>query len=340
MMSTLRRRLLVVAGLILGFLFFGTIGFVVVEDYPVFDAFYMSLITMTTVGYMEVRPLSTTGRIYNSFLMLFGVGTMFYAIGAVTQTIIEVQFGDALQKRRVRRMIEKLSEHYLVCGYGRVGRAAAAEMQRSNLPFVILDRNPEKVERAMKAGMLALLADSTRDEMLIEAGVQRARGLIAALSTDADNLFLILSAKNLNPLMKVASRVAEEASEAKMRLAGADAVYMPYSITGYRLAQSILRPFVFEFLDITATTSSMGLNVGIEQVAVNKGSALAGKSLRDLQLKRDLGIIVLAIRRANARMEFNPQADSVIDAGDHLIVMGGVDEVSKLCRLTSGGVRA
>jgi voltage-gated potassium channel len=164
--------------------------------------------------------------------------------------------------------------------------------------------------------------------------------LIAALSTDADNLFLILSAKNLNPLIKVASRVAEEASEAKMRLAGADAVFMPYAITGYRLAQSILRPFVFEFLDITATTSSMGMNVGIEQVLVAEGSALAGKSLRELQLRRDLGIIVLAVRRGSGRMEFNPDADGVIDAGDHLIVMGGVDNVSRLCKLTSAGVRA
>jgi voltage-gated potassium channel len=188
--------------------------------------------------------------------------------------------------------------------------------------------------------MIATLADSTRDETLVDAGVARARGLIAALSTDADNLFLILSAKNLNPLIKVAARVAEEASESKMRMAGADAVFMPYAITGYRLAQSILRPFVFEFLDITASTSSMGLNVGIEQVLVSVESPFAGKSLRDLQLGRDLGVIVLAIRRHDGQMRFNPSGDAVIEAGDHLIVMGGVDDVQKLARKTGGEVVA
>jgi voltage-gated potassium channel len=339
-MEALRKRLLLVAGLVAAMIVIGTIGFVVIEDYSWFDAFYMSIITITTVGYLEVRPLHTAGRVFNSFLLLFGVATMLFAIGVLTQSIVEAQLDDVFLKRRVKKMIDKLKDHYILCGYGRVGRAAAAELKRSALPFLVIDRNPEKVERALKDGMMATLADSTRDETLVDAGITRARGLIAALSTDADNLFLILSAKNLNPLIKVAARVAEEASESKMRMAGADAVFMPYAITGYRLAQSILRPFVFEFLDITASTSSMGLNVGIEQVLVSAESPFAGKSLRDLQLGRDLGIIVLAIRRHDGQMRFNPSGDAVVEAGDHLIVMGGVDDVQKLARRTSGEVAA
>ncbi len=332
-MDRLYKRLATIVALIAATLTFGTVGFVVVAGYPWFDAFYMSVITITTVGYFEVHPLGHPGRIFNSFLLLFGVSIMFYAVGVITQTVLEIQFSDLLQRRRVRKMIDSLQDHYLLCGFGRVGRGAAAELQRTGVPFVVLDRNEERVERAIKGGMLAVLADSTQDEMLIEAGVKQARGLVAALSNDADNLFLILSAKGLNPNLKVSARVAEEASEAKMRRAGADAVFMPYSITGYRLAQSILRPHVFEFLDITSSTSGLGMEVGIEQVEIREGSAAEAKSLRDLQLRRDLGVIVLAIRRQGGRMEFNPPADAVIERGDYLIVMGGQEDVRKLERM-------
>lgn len=323
------RRFITVAILIALVLAIGTIGFVVIAHYPVFDAFYMSVITITTVGYMEVHPLDTTGRVFNSILLLVGVTVMFYAVGVITQTVLEAQFTDFFTKRRIRKMIDNLKDHYILCGFGRVGRGAAAELERSGLPFVVMDRSEERVERAIRMGMLAVLADATRDELLIDVGIRRAKGLIAALATDADNLFLILSAKGINPQLKVAARVSEDASEIKMRRAGADAVFMPYSMTGYRLAQSILRPHVFEFLDVTAA-SAMGMNVGIEQIEIKPGSSLAGKSLRDLQVRRELGVIVLAIRRASGAMDFNPPAEAVIQTKDHLIVMGAADAVRKL----------
>ena len=334
-MNRLQNRLLWIAGLIVLVLGIGTAGFVLIENYPVFDAFYMSVITITTVGYMELHPLSTAGRVFNTFLLLFGVSIMFFAVGAITQTVIETQFNDVFQKRRARKMIDQLKDHYILCGFGRVGRGAAAELNRTGVPFIVVDNNPDRVERAMRAGMLAVLADVSRDENLTDVGIRRARGLIAALPTDAENVFLILSAKSLNMNLKVASRVSEEGSEAKMRHAGADAVFMPYSMTGYRLAQSILRPHVFEFLDITTTTSSMGLNIGIEQVEVAANSLQAGKTLRDLQLRRDLGVIVLAIRRAAGEMVFNPPAETDVEGGDCLIVMGGSDDVLKLEQLVN-----
>ncbi|MEZ5354562.1 MAG: potassium channel protein [Bryobacteraceae bacterium] len=335
-MTRIRGRILTVVLLIAATLAMGTAGFVWLSDYPVFDALYMSVITITTVGYGEVHPLTKSGRIFNTILLLVGAGVMAYAFSAVTQSIFESQFGEMIQQRRNRKMIDRLNNHYILCGFGRVGRGAAAELQRSGVPFVVLDRNEDRVERAIKMGMLAAEADATRDDMLIDAGIQRARGLIAALATDADNLFLILSAKSLNPKLMVSSRVAEEASEAKMRRAGADAVFMPYSMTGYRLAQSILRPHVFEFLDVTAQTSSMGMDVGIEQVEIRPGAQIASRSLKDMQLRRDLGVIVLAIRRANKTMEFNPSAETIIEVGDNLIVMGRSDDLRKLEQIVAG----
>lgn len=329
------RRLRTIALLVVGIVVFGTLGFIFISGYPPFDALYMAVITIAAVGYFEVHPLTTAGRIFNMFLILFGASIMVYSMSAITQTVLETEFGELLGRRRTKKMIESLKDHFLVCGFGRVGRAAAQELMRTNVPFLVMDRSRERVDRAMRSGMLAVLADSTSDEMLREAGVSRARGLIAALSTDADNLFLILSAKALNPRLKVASRVAEEGSEIKMRRAGADAVFMPYSMTGYRLAQSILRPHVFEFLDVTGTASAIGLNVGMDQVEIAPGSPIAGKSLQELQVRRDLGVIVLAIRRADGEMHFNPPAAAIIAPGDTLIVMGGFDAVRKLAQLVA-----
>jgi voltage-gated potassium channel len=306
----------------------GTIGFTLVEGYPPFDAFYMTLTTMTTVGYMEVHPLSRTGRIFNAFLIVFGVSTIFVAIGAMTQSIIEMELGDVIGKRRTRRMIDKLKDHYIICGFGRVGRGAAAELKRARVPFVVVDRNAERAERAVLAGMLAVAADSTRDETLRQVGISRARGLVAALATDADNLFVLLSAKGLNPGIFVATRAAEEDAEEKLRRAGADSVFAPYSIAGHRLAQSLLRPHVVQFLDFT--TGSIGLDVVIEQVQVAESSEVVSKTIQEMQIRRATGVIVMAVRKREGGMLFNPPADTPIEGGDCLIVMGKPENLRSL----------
>jgi voltage-gated potassium channel len=324
----LTRRLLIILLAIVTTLTIGTIGFTIIEGWPVFDAFYMTLTTMTTVGYMEVHELHKAGRIFNSFLIAFGVSTIFIAIGAMTQTIIELEFGDALAKRRNKRMIDKLKDHFIVCGFGRVGRGAAAELKHAGVPFLVVDISPERVERAMLAGMLAVVADSTRDETLHQVGIERARGLVAALATDADNLFVLLSAKGLNPNIYVAARAAEEGAEEKMRRAGADSVFAPYAITGHRLAQSLLRPHVVQFLDFT--TKDIGMDIAIEQVRVAETSTVVGKTIKDMQLGRDFGVIVMAIRKSDGKMIFNPTADTAVLTGDHLIVMGKQEKLHTL----------
>jgi voltage-gated potassium channel len=333
MLELVRKRVLYMAAGLLSTLAAGTAGFMIVERYPWFDALYMALITMTTVGYTEVHALSRAGRIFNTAYILVGVSMMFVAIGVMTTTIIELQLGNYFGKRRIRRMVDKLENHYIICGFGRVGRGAAVELQQAGVQFVIVDRNEDKVERAIRMGMLAVNADSTRDETLRDVNIGGARGVIAALATDADNLFLTLSAKSLNPLVLVSARVAEEENEKKLRRAGADAVFAPYTITGVRLAQTLLRPHVTQFLDFT--TTNLGVEVGIEEVQIAANSEFVSKSLRELSLRRELGVVVLAIRRESGEMIFNPTAEAEINAGDYLIVMGQSDSLRKLEKLVT-----
>jgi voltage-gated potassium channel len=325
-MSRIAKRLIYIVVAIGATLTIGTVGFSLIGGYSVFDAFYLTLTTMTTVGYGD--NFSHAGRVFNAFLIIIGVSTIFIAIGAMTQTIIEFELGDAINKRRNKRMIDKLKDHYIICGFGRVGRGAAAELKHAGAAFVVVDSEPDRVERAMLSGMLAVAADATRDDTLHQVGIERARGLVAALSTDADNLFVLLSAKGLNPKLYVAARAAEEGAEEKMRRAGADAVFAPYSITGHRLAQSLLRPHVVQFLDFT--TKDIAMDISIEQVRVSAGSEVAAKTIREMQLRRNMGVIVMAIRRHDGNMLFNPPADTAVQAGDYLIVMGKQEDLTAL----------
>lgn len=307
----------------------GITGYMTFAHYPLFEAAYMALTTITTIGYGEVLPLGPAGRVFNMFYIVIGVATVLVAFGVLTQAMIELELSGYLQKRRRRRMIDNLKSHFIVCGYGRVGRSASEELKKSGVPILVVDRNEERVERALQAGLLAVAADSTRDEVLRDVGIDRARGLIAALATDADNTYLILTAKALNPLLPVATRVSEEESERKLRRAGADVVFAPYTITGQRLSQSLLKPHVNEFIDFT-TGNDMGLDIRIEQVQVSATSEYVSKSLRQAQLRADLGVIVLAIRKVSGQMIFNPPADAEIGAGDHLIVMGQPAQLRRL----------
>lgn len=312
-------------------LFTGTAGFILIENYSFFDAFYMALITMSTVGYKEVHDLSFAGRIFNSFLIVFGVTGLLLAVGAMTQTVIELEFNRYFEKRRIRKMIEKLDRHYIVCGFGRVGRGAATELKKNGEPFIVMDKSDARVEWAMRLGMLAVVGDATRDEFLRDVGIERAKGLIATLATDADNLFVVLSAKGLNPKIVISSRVIEEEAEAKLRRAGADTVFAPYSLMGSRLALSILRPHVIQFLDFAVTDDQTPVN--IEQIRVSENSEFVSKSLGQIRIRSDVGVVVLAIRKRDGAMIFNPDADTEILPGDYLIALGRNDKLRLLERM-------
>lgn len=327
----LRRRLIYIAlGLTL-ILSGGTMGFVLIEGYPLFDAFYMSLITVAAVGYREIYELSFAGKVFNSFLILFGVTGLLLAVGAMTQTIIELEFSRYFELRRVRKMIEKLDRHYIVCGFARMGRGASAELHRAGEPLIVMDKSEERVERAIRAGMIAVVGDATRDEFLRDVGIARAKGLIATLATDADNLFVVLSAKGLNPGITVSSRVIEEEAEAKLRRAGADTVFAPYSVMGSRLAQAILRPHVVQFLDFAVTSQQVQVN--IEQIRVSENCEFVAKSLGQTRIRSDIGMVVLTIRKHDGTMIFNPAADAEIVAGDYRIAIGEAEKSRRLERV-------
>ncbi len=334
MTRRLANRAIFIGGLLLVTFIIGTIGFHVIDGYSPFDAFYMTLITITTVGYGEVHPLSHAGRIFNSFLILFGVTVLLSAVGAMTQTIIELELQNRYEKRKTKRMIDRMHDHFIVCGFGRVGRNASFELQRTNARFLVVDRDEERVERAIRSGMLAVLADATHDDSLREAGVLRARGLVAALPSDAENVFIILSAKALNPNLNVVTRASEEEAGEKLRRAGADTVFAPYTMAGQRLAHALVRPHVVEFLDFT--NNPVGSKVTMEQVRVAPGAEFDSKMLRDMHLRRDLGVILLAVRKEDGRMLFNPPLETKVCAGDHLIVIGEQPNLHRLEQILTG----
>ncbi len=331
-MERIRKRLILVALALTATLLIGTLGFVLIDDYPPFDAFYMTLITVLTVGYGEILPLSFWGRVFNSVLLLFGVTVILLATGFLTQTIIELELNQFFGKRRNKQMIDKLKGHYILCGYGRVGRGAAAELIAAGAPFVVIDNNEDRVERAMQAGLLAVVADASRDDALRDVGILRAKGLIATLGTDADNLFVTMTAKQLNPLLQISARVAEETTEPKMRRAGATFVFAPYVSTGHRMAQALLKPHVLQFLDYTLQEGTSA-EAGIEQIRIEPGSSYCNRSIREVAENKGQEVVVLALRRSSGKMLYNPDDAETLSGGDYLIVMGqpsGLDQLEKM----------
>ena len=329
MRSRLIHRAILIGGLLCFTLIVGTIGFVLVEHYTWFDAFYMTLTTITTVGYQELHPLSHAGRVFNSFLILFGVSAMFLSVGAMTQTIIELELEDPYNTRRKLTMIHRLHDHFIVCGFGRVGRNASHEFKRTNASFVVVDRNEQRIAKAAEAGMLTVLADATQDNSLREAGIATARGLIAALPSDAENLFIILSAKALNPRLTVVTRVAEEEAGEKLRRAGADTVLTPYAMAGRQLADVLLRPGVVEFLDFAR--NSVGPNITTEQLQI-AGDPSLHRTVGELTRPRSSALIILAVRRQHGETLFNPAPDTQLSTGDFVIVMGERQRIAELER--------
>jgi voltage-gated potassium channel len=330
-MHSFLRRLIFIAVLLGVSILIGTVGYQLVEGWNVFDSFYMTLMTLTTVGLGEVHPLSFHGRVFTSFLMLVGVTTVFVSIAILGDTLVRLELTDYFGRRRTNRMLKDISGHYIVCGAGRVGRSVVGELMRSGSTIVLIDDNAERAKWGAAQDVLTLIADATKDETLRQARVDSAKGLVAAISSDAENVYVALSAKVLNPGLLIAARASDDQAEEKLRRAGASIVFTPYSFVGHRLAQSMLRPHVTSFLDIASAFRRSGeLDLEIEQLQIPVGSPLAARRLDESQLGKEYGVIVLAVQRTNGVMQFNPPADLTIESGEVLIAMG---ERSKLKRL-------
>jgi voltage-gated potassium channel len=326
----LLKRLLLIAALLTTAILIGTVGFVVVEGWPAFDSFYMTLMTLTTVGYGEVHPLSYRGRIFASFLMLVGVTTVFVSIAIIGDTLLRLELTDYFGRRRRDRMLRDISGHYVVCGAGRVGRSVIHELLRSEATVVLIDNRVERVRWATDKGVITLVGDATKDEVLRQAHIETAKGLVAAISSDAENVYVALSAKVLNPKLVISARATDEQAEEKLRRAGATTVFTPYSFIGHRLAQSMLRPHVASFLDVASAFRKSDLELEIEQVQIDASSALVAKTLEQLRLGSQYGVIVLAVQHKSGVMQFNPPADLRIEAGDVLIAMGDRTKLKRL----------
>ena len=322
MQPSLKRFLLIAASLS-ATLLIGTVGFMWVEGWTLFDSLYMSLITLTTVGYGEVHPLSFQGRVFASFLMLVGVTTVFVSIAVMGETLLRLEMTDYFGRKRRDRMLKNISGHYIVCGAGRVGRSVVNELLRSRASVVLIDNRIDRAGWATDKGVITLVGDATKDEILRQARIETAKGLVAAISSDAENVYVTLSAKVLNPDLIIAARASDEQAEEKLRRAGAATVFTPYSFIGHRLAQSMLRPHVATFLDVaSAFRQSSDLDLEIEQLQIGRASPLASNTLEQLRLAKNYGVIVLAVQHKTGVMQFNPPADTSIEAGDVLIAMG------------------
>jgi len=334
LMKTLR-NLKVLAGALALVIAIGTAGFHYIEGWPWFDGFYMVITTLTTIGYQETHPLSHAGRVFNVGVIVCGVALVFLAIGSLTQALLEFELQHFFGRRRMEREIGRLTDHYIICGAGRVGRSAARELARRPVPFVIIEHNEVKAQKFASENWLMHIGDATQEQTLRDARINQARGLVAATTTDATNLYIVLTARSLNPNLRIIARASEEMAEKHLLSAGADSVVSPYIFAGQRIAHSFLRPHVVSFLD-TATTH-LGMDLEIGEVAITSRSQFAGKTVESSRVRQDLGVIILAIKR-QAGMRFNPSSDDIIEAGDFLIAMGEPQQLRELEQMAGSTV--
>lgn len=316
----------------LAIVFGGGLGFWLIEDGWTFnEAFYMSVITVTTVGFEEVKPLTDSGRIFASFLIFLGVGTVLYIMSSITQTVVEGKLRQVLGRRTLERKIRALKGHYIICGFGRIGALVADMLMERGRQVVVIENNPETLADLDESGIYYVRGSATEDESLLDAGIDRAEGLLATVSSDADNVYIVLTAKGMRPDLFVIARATEPGSERKLKRAGANKVVSPYFIGARRIAQTVIRPSVADFVDLTFHSSDMALQM--EEIEVGDHNELIGVELKDSGIREKLDLVILAFKRDDGHMLFNPPSDTIIKQGDILIAMGPHDSMDKLTKM-------
>jgi voltage-gated potassium channel len=312
----------------------GTLGYMLIERWSAWDAFYMTVITITTVGYREVHDLSRAGQAFTVVLLIVGVGAALYTFTLMAAAVVEGGLPKRFQRRRAARMLETIKDHFIICGYGRIGRLIASQFRRQSVPYVVVERDSGRQQLAIDDGGLAVEADASREDVLKRVGIERARGLIAAVGTDAENVYTALSARVLRPDLFIIGRAEGEDAIQKLKQAGADRVISPYHIGAVQMAQTALRPAVVDF--IALATSSESVELALEEVAVAPASTLANRSLVDANLRQRFSVIVVGIQRLDGNMEFNPEPETSIRSGDRLVVLGRPDSLRRLETEASG----
>ena len=330
--SRLRLAMVCIAGVVL----LGTAGFHFIEGWTWFDAFYMTLTTVTTIGYGEIHPLSRVGREFNSVLIVSSVVVSAFTIATFSQALLQSEFGRALGRRRMERELAKLSHHYIICGAGRVGRTVARELMARSQDCVFIEKDPARAQWAVDEKIPVVIGNASSEENLHKARIADARGFVAAVSSDAENLYIVLTARGLRSDLKIIARASEEEAISKLLRAGASQVLSPYHFIGHRIAHLLLQPNVLDFIDTAFGTER--LDVEIAEVFVHPSSPLAGQTLASSPIRQQAGVIVLAMKPVGGAMIFNPAPESTMHAGDCLIVIGGDEQLKKLEALAKSPV--
>ena len=307
------------AASLLALLVIGSLGFVWLEGWNFFDALYMTVTTLSTVGYFEIHHLDRVGRLYNMALILTGMGVMLYIVSSLARVVIEGEIQTVLGRRKLIKHIRRLKNHYIICGFGRIGELIASQLKERGLALLVVESDPALLSRLEACGYYFLIGDATRDEVLLEAGIERAKGLVAVVGSDASNVYIVLTARSLNPKIFIVARGEEPGSEKKLLRAGADKVESPYRMGGQKMAHTILHPTVVTFMELAMKE---GVEWSMEEIAVGQTSALLGVPLADSGIRQKLDLILVAIKRADGEMLFNPSHETPILAGDTLIALG------------------
>lgn len=311
----------------------GTLGFHLIEGWSIVDSLYAAAQTVTTVGYGDLAPKTTNGRIFATIFMFVGVGVVLYSLTATVQSIVQSELIATFGQRRQMRKMSRLRDHYVICGAGRVGSRLVRTLQEGEHPFIVIERDPQKVTELADRGVIALVRDATLEETLREAGVEHARGLAACLPDDADNVYVVLTARDLNSQLHIVARAVAEQAEGKLIRAGANRVVAPTIIGGHRMAMALTKPAVGDFIDsITANT----LGLALEQLEVSPSSYLVGQKLSATNIRSELDIVIVSIRRNDGQTHFNPSGESLIEAGDMLIAIGSAESLMKLIAMAKG----
>jgi voltage-gated potassium channel len=327
-----RRILFAVAAVVIA-IGFGAVGFYFIEGWSILDSLYAATQTVTTVGYGDVSPVTRNGRLFATVFMLAGVGVVLYALTTTVQAIVQSELVETFGQRRQSKKMSKLRNHFIICGAGRVGSNLIRGLLGSAEIFIVIERDPQKVAELMDLGIIVLVRDATLEESLREAGVEHARGLAACLPDDADNVYVVLTARDLNPTMHIVARAAEEQAEPKLIRAGANRVVAPTIIGGHRMAMALTKPAVDDFLgSITANK----LELAFEQLEVEASSILTGQKLSETNIRSELDIVVVSIRRSDGQILFNPSGEAIIKSGDMLIAIGHAESLIELGALAKG----
>ncbi len=312
----------------------GTAGYMLIERWDLLDALYMTVITITTVGYGEIRQVSETGRIFTIAIIFVGMGVLGYTFGMVAQAMVAFQLRSILGRRKLGLKIRSLKGHYIICGYGRIGSIIAQELKSNHISVIVIDQSPESKETLENQDIPYIIDDATSDDVLIEAGIERAKGLIAVVESNADNLFITMTARGLKRDLFILARADDEQTKKKLLRGGADRVELPYLIGGHKMAQTIVKPAVTDFLELTVQDKDIELKM--EELLVGERSTLNGVTLVDSGIRRETNTIILAIRKKNGQMSFNPSSQTRIESGDTLISLGHSGDLKKLSAMLSG----